>query len=150
MADPDTSPAARLQRGALRPAHLVRTICQMILGAGLAVTLVLKVYMAALTDHQCVADAVSLGNTLRCTPTLALMAYVLALSAGFDLAYRLFIESLDQAITPAILGLGAALLAVLSSSGAEALGWREALVIIALTVSIGGLIWVRNRLVANK
>lgn len=150
MADPDASPAVRLQRGALRPAHLVRTVCQMILGAGLAVALVLKVYMAALTDHQCVADTVSLGNTLRCTPTLALMAYVLALSAGFDLAYRLFIEGLDQAIAPAILGLGAALLAILSGSGDRAFGWREALVIVALAASIGGLIWVRNRLLSAK
>ena len=100
----DNSPAGKLVRGARRPARLIRTICQMILGAGLAVALILKVYMVVLTDHVCAADSISLGNTIRCTPTLVLLAYVLAISAGFDLAYRLFEGDTDQILVPVTWG----------------------------------------------
>ena len=138
---PDTSPAARLARGARRPVRLIALIARMILGAGLAVALILKVYMAVLTDHVCVADAETLGNAIRCTPSLLLAAYVLALSAGFELALRLFTESIEHALTPLIPGFAAALLIVLG--GAEGgLGWREALVILALTAALGAVLWI--------
>lgn len=143
MAEPDTSPAGRLKRGTERPARLIRLICQMILAAGLAIALILKVYMVVLTDHQCVADAAGLGNAIRCTPTLTLMAAVLALSAGFDLAYRLAFGAIEQAITPVILGLSATVLVVISGAGVQAFGWREALVILALSASLGGFLWLR-------
>ena len=52
---PDTSPAGRLAQIAQRPARLVPMICQMILGLALLIAIILKAYMAVLTDHQCVA-----------------------------------------------------------------------------------------------
>ena len=141
---PDMSPAAVLQRGAERPARLVRMICQMILGAGLAVTMILKVYMAVLTDHACVADEASLGNAIRCTPTLFVMAYALAISAGLDLAYRLFVSSLEQTVTPVVLAFGAALLFILGGISQNGAGWREALVVVAMTAALCAMIWMRN------
>ena len=42
MAERDTSPAARLHRGAERPARLIRLVCQLILAAGLAIGLALQ------------------------------------------------------------------------------------------------------------
>ena len=140
----DTSPAAALQRGAERPARLVRMICQMILGAGLAITMILKVYMAVLTDHACVADEVTLGNAIRCSPTLIIMAYALAISAGLDLAYRLFISSFEQTVTPVVLAFGAALLFILGGISRNGAGWREALVVVAITAALSGMIWIRN------
>ena len=140
----DMSPAAVLQRGAERPARLIRMICQMILGAGLAVTMILKVYMAVLTDHACVADEATLGNAIRCTPTLILMAYALAISAGLDLAYRLFVSSLEQTVTPVVLAFGAALLFILGGISQNGAGWREALVVVAMTAALSGMIWMRN------
>ncbi len=146
MAPPDTSPAARLLREIQRPARLVRAVCRMILGLALAITLIVKIYMVVLTDHQCVGDVTSLGNSIRCTSTLLLMAAVLALSAGFDLAYRLCFESIEQAITPAILGLGGTFLVVLDTAAGVGFGWREALVVMPLTASLAGLLWVRGNL----
>ena len=140
----DTSPAAALQRGAERPARLVRMICQMILGAGLAVTMILKVYMAVLTDHSCVAEEATLGNSIRCVPTLMIMAYALAVSAGLDLAYRLFGNSLEQTVTPVVLAFGAILLFTLGGISENGAGWREALVVLAMTASLSGMIWMRN------
>ena len=140
----NTSPAAVLQRGAERPARLVRMICQMILGAGMAITMILKVYMAVLTDHACVADEVTLGNAIRCSPTLIIMAYALAISAGLDLAYRLFVSSLEQTVTPVVLAFGATLLFVLGGISENGAGWREALVVIAMTAALSGMIWMRN------
>ncbi len=150
MSAPDPSPAGRLQSGAERPARLVRTICQMILGAGLAVALILKVYMVVLTDHACTADASSLGNAIRCTPSLMLMAYALALSAAFDLAYRFFREGIDQAISPMILAVSAALLGVLGHVQSGNVGWREAILMLALVGAIAGLVWIRANFVTEK
>lgn len=143
---PSPSPADRLRDGAERPARVVLVVCRMILGAGVAVAMILKVYMAVLTDHACVTDTVSLGNAIRCTPTLELMAYALALSAGLDLAYRLFAGSIEQVVTPLMLGLGATFLLVIAGLGAETSKWQAALLILALSVALGGLFYLRERL----
>jgi len=60
MNDLDNSPAARLYRFAARPAFLIKVICQMLLGLGIAIALIAKVYMLVLTDYQCLAET----NTL--------------------------------------------------------------------------------------
>jgi len=62
----DNSPAANLYRFLARPAYLIKVICQMLLGLGMAITLIAKVYMLVLTDYQCLADTVTLGNRIRC------------------------------------------------------------------------------------
>lgn len=142
----DSSPAARLHSAAQRPARLIHTICQMILGAGLAVALILKVYMAILTDHTCAADAVTLGNTIRCTSTLVLLAYVLGLSAGFELAYRLFDDHLARVMAPVLLGLAAGALGVVDGILNNGAGWRDALLIVSLIACIGGMLWLRRAL----
>ena len=139
----DNSPEGRLVRGARRPARLLRTICQMILGAGLAVTLILKVYMIVLTDHVCAADVESLGNVIRCTPTLAILAYVIAISAGIDLAYRLFEHDMDRVLAPLTLGLGAAVLSLLNGMQEGEPHWWHSLVIVSLVASLAGIQWLR-------
>lgn len=124
----------------LRPAGIIRTICQMILGAGLAVTLVLKVYMLVLTDLQCAADVVSLGNAIRCASTFEIMSYTLVLAAGFELAYLLFEDSTERAVRPLLLGLSAAFLFLLSDLSAGTANWQLALTIATLSLALfGGL-----------
>ena len=145
MTEPRESPAERLRDGAERPARVVLVICRMILGAGIAVAMILKVYMAVLTDHACVADAASLGNAIRCTPTLELMAYALALSAGLDLGFRLFVGSVEQVVTPLMLALGAAFLLVIAGLASESSKWQTALLIVALSAAMGGLFFLRER-----
>lgn len=141
----DLSPVAKLHRFAARPVHLVKVICQMLLGLGLAISLIAKVYMFVLTDHQCVADANTLGNSIRCTNTLAIMAYALALSAGFELAYRMFSDGIQGAIDPLIVGVSAAFLLIVSSLSLENVDWQIAMLLTSLTLTIGALLYCRER-----
>ncbi len=134
----------------LRPARILRTICQMILGAGLAITLILKVYMLVLTDHQCVAEAVSLGNAIRCTGTLEIMSYTLALAAGFELAYLLFEDSDERAVRPLLFGLSAAFLFIISDLSAAAANWQLALTIAAICSALFGGLAFRHLLVKTR
>lgn len=145
---PDTSPAGRLAHIAKRPARLVPMICQMILGLALIIAIILKIYMSVLTDHQCVADSISLGNLLRCEPTLSLMASILAFSAAIELARCLFSEGLDRVAAPVILALGAALLKLLAGFD-DGTGWRDALVLVSLVASIGGIAWISKTLLVR-
>lgn len=141
----DLSPVAKLHRFAARPVHLVKVICQMILGLGLAIALIAKVYMFVLTDHQCVADVNTLGNSILCTDTLAIMAYALALSAGFELAYRMFSDGIQGAIDPLIVGVSAAFLLIVSSLSLDNVDWQLAMLLTSLTLTIGALLYCRER-----
>jgi len=145
MDEHDLTPAARLYRFFSRPAYLVKVICQMLLGFGLAIALITKVYMFVLTDYQCMADTNSLGNSIRCTDTLAIMAYGLALSAGFELAYRMFSEGIHGAIDPLIVGVSSAFLFIVSSLSLESVNWQIALLITSLTLTVGALLYCRER-----
>ena len=144
---PDNSPAGRLVHVAARPARLIPMICQMILGLALLIAIVLKAYMAVLTDHQCMAEGTSLGNLLRCEPTLGLMAAILALSAGIELARCLFAETLDRVVAPIILALAAALLKLLT--GIDGAGWREAILLVAMVAAMGGTAWIGKTLLTR-
>jgi len=140
----DISPAERFYEAAYRPARLIKVICQMIIGIGVAVALILKVYMLVLTDLSCAADTASLGNQIRCTGTLELAAYALALAAGFELAFLMFVDGLDKAATPLALGLSSAFLLVLADLSLASATWQTALLILALTVSSVVLLGLRR------
>lgn len=142
---PELTAAEKLHRFALRPAYLVKVICQMILGLGIAIALVAKVYMFVLTDHQCVADSFALGNKIRCGNTLAIMAYGLALSAGFELAFRLFSDGIHAAIDPLILGVASAFLLIVSSLALENASWQIAMLLTSLTITVAALLFCRER-----
>lgn len=145
MNNPDLSPAERLYRFAARPAYLVKVICQMLLGLGLAIAMVTKIYMFILTDYQCEVDGSTLGNSIRCTNTLAILAYALALSAGFELAFRLFSEGLQGAIDPLILSVCSAFLMIVSSLSLDNVNWQIALLLTSLTLAVGVLLYCRER-----
>ncbi len=145
MNNQDMSPAARLYRFAARPSYLVKVICQMILGVGIAIALIAKVYMFVLTDYQCVADSLSLGNKIRCTNTLAIMAYGLALSAGFELAFRMFSDGLHASIDPIIAGVSSALLLIVASLALDNATWQIAMLLASLTFTVVALLFCRER-----
>lgn len=145
MNDPSLSPAHRLYRFFARPAYLVKVICQMLLGLGIAIALIAKVYMFVLTDHQCVADTNTLGNSIRCTGPLAIMAYGLALSAGFELAYRMFSDGLHGAIDPLIVGVSSAFLLLVSSLSLDNVNWQVAMLLTSLTLTVAALLFCRER-----
>ena len=101
--------------------------------------------MAVLTDHVCATGVAGLGNAIQCTPTLELMAYGLALSAGLDLAYRLFSGSARQVVTPLILGIGAGLLKVIAALEPATVSWQVAFAILALGIALVGVFFIRER-----
>ena len=140
--------STRFAAQVMRPARIISSLCQMILGAGLAITLILKVYMLVLTDHQCMADSISLGNSIRCAGTLEIMSYALALAAGFELAYLMFEDSDERAVRPLLLGLSAVFLFVISGLNADTANWQLALTILAMgSCLFGGLAfrhWLRR------
>ena len=80
---------------------------------------------------------------------MVLMANVLALAAGIELARALFQEGLARIIAPIALALAAALLALLAVFPGAA-GWREALLLLALVAAFGGIAWIGNTLLAKR
>ncbi len=150
MSDESPSGKSRYAAQVLRPAHIIRTLCQMILGAGLAITLILKIYMLVLTDHQCTADANSLGNAIRCAGTLEIMSYTLALAAGFELAYLLFEDSDERAIRPLVFALSAAVLFLLSDLSTRTANWQVALTLVAVCSALFAGLAFRHMRVRNK
>ncbi len=148
MTDPAYQRDTRFAAHVLRPARIIRSVCQMLLGAGLAIALIVKVYMLVLTDYQCNAELVSLGNSIRCVGTLEMMSYALMLAAGFELAYLLFEDTLERAVRPLLLGLSAVFLMLISELDGTTQGWEMALTIVALSLALfGGLafrVWMAS------
>lgn len=149
MSTAGKSPADTFYQNAEKPARLIKVICQMIIGLGIAVALILKVYMLVFTDHQCSADLVSIGNQIRCSPTLEIMGYGLALSAGFELAFMLFTDGLNKVVEPVLLGVGATFLLVMADLRLDTVDWQLSLVILSLSTVVGGLFYIRERFVSK-
>ncbi|MEM0923726.1 MAG: hypothetical protein AAGI13_11830 [Pseudomonadota bacterium] len=145
-AGPSPSPSERLRAAIERPSRLIRTICQMLLGLGLAITLILKVYMLILTDHQCEADLSSLGNQIRCTSSLVILGSALALSAGFALAHRMIAGGLGRHILrPVVIGIASVLLIYLAGLDPSEADWRRALELLTLAAMLIGAVWLTAR-----
>jgi len=138
-------PAASLFGAFERPAQIVLVVCQMLLGLGLAIALILKLYMLLFTDSVCVADAASLGNMIRCTPALALLGQTLMLVAAFRVAALLFSRRLDGLFEALALGVAGALIRIVSTLPSDGPVWQQTLMITAL-VAVGGALVLGLRL----
>jgi hypothetical protein len=130
--EPLDSPAPSLHRAFERPAQVVATVARMLLGLGLAVALALKVYMAIFTDHVCLADADTLGNAIRCTPSLAMVAQALMLAAGFGAAAVLFSARPHELAPPLLIAVVAVFLQLLSGLAGGPSPWQAAILVTAL------------------
>ncbi len=131
MDNPNNS-AAPLHRAFEGPAQVVSVVARMLLGIGLAVALVLKVYMAVFTDLTCLADGSTLGNAIRCTPTLDLAAEVLMLVTGIGIAAVLFSDAPHRLAAPLLPGVVGVLLQVLAGVTTADSPWQTALILAAL------------------
>ncbi|NEI03034.1 hypothetical protein [Rhizobium leguminosarum] len=131
--DAKTGHAAKTLISALeRPAATLVTICQMLLGLGLAITLVLKVYMLVFTDQVCIADGATLGNIIRCTPTLSLLSNFLIVVAGFRFAGQMFTQAPHVVLEPLLLALTGVLLQYLVGANGAGETWYFFLVVLVL------------------
>lgn len=136
---PPDSPVPSLHRAFERPAQVVATVARMLLGLGLAVALALKVYMAIFTDHVCLADAGTLGNAIRCTPSLAMVAQALMLASGFGAASVLFSARPHELAPPLLIAVIAVLLQLLSGLAGSPSPWQTAILMTALLAVLAGV-----------
>ncbi len=144
MSEEATNPADRLLRLFERPGRVVATVLRIILALGIAVALILKVYMIVLTDHICAPDGTSLGNTIRCTPALALLGYGLALSAIIDFAYRLLLDTRRRFLPPFTQGVLSFLALYFAEIDPSAAGWQQALFLLASGALLISLLWIQK------
>ena len=127
-----------------RPVTIIATAMSIVLGVALAIALVLKIYMLVLTDYVCEADGATLGNLIRCTATLDLVAAVLAAAATINAATVLIVPSIEY--FSRALGFAAAA-AFVSLMGAYLAGdhdWRMTLASTALfAIIFAAMSWRR-------
>ena len=123
-------------RNVERPAAIVRTALRMILGAGLIVAIILKVYMMVLTDHVCAPEEASLGALIRCAGTVSLIGHALALAAAIEAAFGLFIRSRSSVQETLVLTLAAAIVLALARELEGVADWRSALWLGVLTACL--------------
>lgn len=140
MADQDLTYNIAFFRAFQRPAWVVMMVAQMILGLALAITVAVKIYMLVLSPHVCTADGVSLGNMIRCTGTLEIIAHFLLAMAGFRFAAFMFMDRPRLLLGPMMLGLSGVLLLFLSGLTLEGASWPVAAVTLVLFGTVAAIV----------
>ncbi len=123
-----------------RPVWVVMMVAQMILGLALAITLIVKYYMAVFSPFVCTPDGETLGNIIRCTSTLEIIAHFLFGVAGFRFAAFMFTDRPRFLLGPLMIGLAAVLLMFLSSLTLAEASWPVAAVITVLSAAIAVIV----------
>ncbi len=126
-----------------RWAQFYKVLLQMLLGvagiAALGIKLGLKLWPSEAPGWPM--------SLLQDTNPLGIIGYVLACSAAVELAARLFTKGPDEAVDPVILGIAATCFLIISRPDVPIL--HTAIVIVASTVAIGILFFVRNSFVSD-
>jgi len=135
-----------LYRKCGRVAKAVKIVLQFIIGFGLAVLLLAKLFFTLIPPSwfklTAVPDAAPRIQQLVTLPTLELVAIALEYSAGIELAYTLFTEGPDEAVEPVIMGLAAAMLLGFSKLGSiDILAGCAA---VAFVIALAGLFLLRH------
>ncbi len=123
-----------------RPAWVVMMVAQMILGLALAITLILKIYMLVFSAHSCTPDGETLGNIIRCTDMLRIIAHFVLAMAGFRFAAFMFQDRPRQLLGALMIGIAGVFLLFLSDVSVAAASWPVAAVMVVLFMSIFGII----------
>lgn len=146
MPDRDLAYDIAFFRAFQRPAWVVMMVAQMILGLALAITLILKIYMLVFSPHVCTADGETLGNIIRCTDTLRIVAHFVLAMAGFRIAAFMFQDRPRQILGALMIGIAGVFLLFLSDVTVATASWPVAAVIVVLFVSILGIVGVQTLL----
>lgn len=125
-----------------RPAWVVMMVAQMLLGLALAITLIVKFYMLVFTSHVCVdsPEVQTLGNLIRCTETLEIVAHFLLGVAGFRFAAFMFHDRPRLLLGPIMVGLVGVFFLFLSGLTPQGATWPIAAIIVSLLVSISAIV----------
>ena len=126
----------RYQLAVERPMTIIATAMGIILGVALAIALVLKIYMLVLTDYACEADGATLGNLIRCTATLELVAAFLAAAATINAATVLIVPRIEYFSRTLGFGAAAAFVSLMGAYVAGDYDWRMTLASTALFVIV--------------
>lgn len=121
------------------PSWVVMMVAQMLLGLGLFVSLILKYYMLVVGTEVCSPDGATLGNMIRCTPTLEIAAHFVLGVAGLRLAACLFVDSPRALLTPLMVGVVGVLMMYLSGLTIAGASWAVAAVLLALMTCLSVL-----------
>ncbi|MEP1614029.1 MAG: hypothetical protein ABJL72_19175 [Roseobacter sp.] len=124
-----------------RPAWVVMMVAQMILGLGLAITVILKIYMLVFSPFICGADEGTLGNLIRCTGTLEIIAHFFLAMAGFRFAAFMFIDRPRMLLGPLMLGLSGVLLMFVSELTLASASWPVAATVLVLFSAIMAIVF---------
>ena len=126
-----------------RTANVIAVIARMLVGLGFAIALFLQVYMMILTDYRCEEGSETLGNLIRCTPIMEMIAYVITLLAGIGLAAAFFSPKRMQILETLTMLLVAVVINFLTGLSLATATWQIALVITALFAAMAGLFAIR-------
>lgn len=143
MADETRPQTTSFLNAFAHPSWVVMMVAQMLLGLGLFLSLILKYYMLVVGTEVCTPDGVTLGNMIRCTPTLEMAAHFVLGVAGLRLAACLFVDNPRALLTPLMVGVVGVLMMYLSGLTIAGASWAVAGVLLALmaclSVLFGGL-----------
>lgn len=139
MSDAPPQAPQRLLDAFAQPAWVVMMVGQMLLGLALFVSLILKYYMLVLSAEVCVPDGDTLGNLIRCTPTLDITAHTVLGVAGLRVAACLFADDPRALLQPLLVGVIGVLLLYLSGITSAAASWAGAGLLLALVIALSVL-----------
>ena len=126
-----------------RPALVIAVVARMLLGLGLAITLFLWVYMMILTDLRCDPAATSLGNTIRCSNPVDMIAASIFILAGIGVAAAFFAaRRIDFSETLSML-LVAVLIRFVGDVTVDSATWQLSLVIFSLFAAFASVAVIR-------
>lgn len=136
--------SAGYERTVERPAIIVATAMNVILGLALAIGLILKIYMLVLTDHVCATDEITLGNTIRCTTNLDLIAAFFAATATINAALILLVPRIEFFSRALGFAAAAAFISLMSAFMGGDNNWQLTLASTALfAITFSALSWRR-------
>ncbi len=127
-----------------RPVTIIATAMSIILGVALAIALVLKIYMLVLTDYVCEPDGATLGNLIRCTATLDIVAAFFAAAATINAATILIVPRIEHFLRALGFAAAAAFVSLMGAYAAGDYDWRMTLASSALfAIIFAAMSWRR-------
>ena len=115
-----------------RPAWVIMLVAQMLLGLALAIALIVKYYMLVFGTAVCMPDDGTVGNMIRCTPTLVMAAHTILGVAGFRFAAFMFQDRPRAIFPPMMLSFAGILLLFVQGVTHEGASWPIAAIIVTL------------------
>lgn len=143
MNEPDTPQSAAFFDAFARPVWIVMIVVQMLLGAALFITLVVKYYTFVVGADICAQGGTTLANTMRCTPTTDIMAHFIFALAAFRLAALMFVDQPRAILKAVMIAIAGLFLLFVSSVTIATASWSIAATALTLLMCLVVLYFVQ-------